>query len=103
MTMIFTYFTCVILFSQRLRNRTLHCFRRYPFRVFLGGAFLLFSNISYRYGLEITDVSYAAGVRQIATLFGVLMGVFLLKESYGFLRFLASLIIVLGIALIRIG
>ena len=103
MTMILTYFTFVVLFSPRLRNRVLHCFIRYPFRVLLGGTLLLFSNISYRYGLEITDVSYAAGVRQAATLFGVLMGVFLLKESYGLLRFLASLVIALGIALIKVG
>ena len=69
----------------------------------LGGALLFFSSISYRYGLEISDVSYAAGVRQTATLFGVLMGVFLLKESYGLLRFFASLVIALGIALIKMG
>ncbi len=102
-TMIFAYFTVVVLSSPRLRNRALHCFTRYPLRVLLGGALLFLSSISYRYGLEITDVSYAAGVRQTATLFGVLMGVFLLKESYGLLRFLASLVIALGIALIKIG
>lgn len=103
MTMILTYFTFVVFFNPRLRKRTLHCFIRYPFRVILGGTLLLFSNLAYRYGLEITDVSYAAGVRQIATLFGVLMGVFLLKEPYGLLRFLASLVIALGIALIKMG
>ena len=64
---------------------------------------LFFSNMSYRFGLEITDVSYAAGVRQSATLFAVLMGVFLLKEPYGIFRFLSGLIIALGIALIKIG
>lgn len=103
MTMIFTYFTLVVLFNSDLRNRPLHCFRHHPFPVLLGGMFLFFSNISYRYGLQATDVSYAAGVRQVATLFAVLMGVFLLKERYGSLRFLASLLIVSGLVLIKIG
>ena len=103
MTMIFTYFTFVVLLNPLLRKRALHCFSHYPHRVLLGGMFLFFSAVSYRYALQITDVSYAAGVRQSATLFGVLMGVFLLKESYGPLRFISSLVIVLGIALIKMG
>ena len=103
MTMIFIYFTSVVLLNKRIRRRALHCFRHYPLRVLLGGILLFFSNISYRFGLEATDVSYAAGVRQSATLFAVLMGVFLLKEPYGLFRFLAGLIIALGIVLIKMG
>ncbi len=103
MTMIFTYFTFVVLFNRDLRKRPLYCFRRHAFPVLLAGTLLFFSNISYRYGLQATDVSYAAGVRQVATLFAVLMGVFLLKEPYGSLRFLASLLIVCGLVLIKIG
>jgi len=103
MTMIFIYFTFVVFSSPRLRERAFHCFRHDSLKVFLGGTLLFFSNISYRYALEITDVSYAAGVRQSASLFAVLMGVFLLREPYGFHRFFASLLIALGIALIKIG
>ena len=103
MTMIFIYFTSVVLLNKRIRSRALHCYRHYPLRVLLGGFLLFFSNISYRFGLEATDVSYAAGVRQSATLFAVLMGVFLLKEPYGLFRFISGLIIALGIVLIKIG
>ena len=103
MTMNFIYFTSVVLLNKRIRNRALYCYRHYPLRVFLGGTLLFFSNISYRFGLEVTDVSYAAGVRQSATLFAVLMGVFLLKETYGLFRFIAGLIIAVGIMLIKIG
>ncbi|MGD9044194.1 MAG: DMT family transporter [Desulfobacterales bacterium] len=103
MTMIFIYFTSVVLLNKRIRSRALHCYRNYPLKVLLGGFLLFFSNISYRFGLEATDVSYAAGVRQCATLFAVLMGVFLLKEPYGLFRFMAGLIIALGIVLIKIG
>lgn len=103
MTMIFIYFTFVVLLDSRIRRRALHCYRHYPYRVLLGGFLLFFSNISYRFGLEITEVSYAAGVRQSATLFSVLMGIFLLKERYGLFRCLAGLIIALGITLIKIG
>jgi drug/metabolite transporter (DMT)-like permease len=102
-TMIFVYFTFVVLFKNHLRSRALHCYRHYPLRVLLGGTLLFFSNMSYRYALQTTDVSYAAGVRQVATFFAVLMGVFLLKEPYGLLRFLASFLIVTGIVLIKIG
>jgi drug/metabolite transporter (DMT)-like permease len=103
MTLIFTYLTFVVLCNGHLRTHALHCFQQYPARVLAGGTLLFFSNISYRFALATTDVSYAAGVRQIATLFAVLMGVFLLKEPYGLLRFFASLVIALGIALIKIG
>lgn len=103
MTMIFTYFTFVVFSSPRLRKRAFHCFRHDSLKVFVGGALLFFSNISYRYALGVTDVSYAAGVRQSASLFAVLMGIFLLREPYGFQRFFASLLIAMGIALIKIG
>ncbi len=103
MTMIFIYFTSVVVLNKRIRHRALHCYRHYPLRVLLGGTLLFFSNISYRFGLEVTDVSYAAGVRQCATLFAVLMGVFLLKEPYGLFRFLSGLIIAAGIVLIKLG
>jgi drug/metabolite transporter (DMT)-like permease len=103
MTMNFIYLTSVVLLNKRIRHRALHCYKNYPLRVFLGGTLLFFSNISYRFGLAVTDVSYAAGARQSATLFAVLMGVFFLKEPYGLFRFLAGLIIALGIVLIKIG
>ena len=103
MTMNFVYFTFVVLLNNRIRQRALHCFRHYPLRVLLGGMILFLSNISYRFGLEVTDVSYAAGARQSATLFAVLMGAFLLKEPYGLFRFIAGLIIAAGIVLIKIG
>jgi len=103
MTMIFAYFTFVVFLSSRLRNRALFCFSHHPLRVLLGGMLLFLSNMTYRFALQTTDVSYAAGVRQVATLFAVLMGVFLLKERYGLLRFLAGLLIVIGIVLIKAG
>ena len=103
MTMNFVYFTFMVLLKNRIRQRALHCFRHYPLRVLLGGMILFLSNISYRFGLEVTDLSYAAGARQSATLFAVLMGAFLLKEPYGLFRFIAGLIIAAGIVLIKIG
>ena len=103
MTMIFAYFTFVVFSTSRLRKRVFHCFCHDTIRVLVGGMLLFFSNMSYRYALGITDVSYAAGVRQSASLFAVLMGVLLLREPYGFRRFSASLLIATGIALIKIS
>jgi uncharacterized membrane protein len=103
MTMIFVYFSFVVFSSPRLRNKAFHCFSHDSLKVFVGGVLLFFSNISYRYALGITDVSYAAGVRQSASLFAVLLGVLFLREPYGLHRLFASLLIALGIALIKIG
>ena len=102
-SMVSLCFTGVVISNGRLRNLTLHCFKNHPFHVFIGGFVLFLSHISYRYALETTQVSYASAVRQIATLFAVLMGIILLKESYGPLRFFASVMITVGIVLIKWG
>jgi len=71
--------------------------------ILLSSIVLLFSSFSFRYGLEISKASYASSVRQVSIIFGVLMGVFLLKEGYGKIRVIASLLIILGTILIKIA
>ena len=60
------------------------------------------------YGLVLTaftlsQVSYVAPAREVGIVFGVLMGVFVLKEQYGGGRLLGAAFIVAGLALIALS
>ncbi len=60
------------------------------------------------YGLVLTAfswsrVSYVAPAREVGIVFGVLMGVFILKEPFGRGRLIGSGVIVLGLALIALS
>lgn len=63
---------------------------------------LLASILTYRYGLKVTEVSYATSVRQVNALFGVLLGIFIFRERLGGLRMAAAGIMVGGIVIIKI-
>lgn len=99
----FVYMTINIMRNKELSKQIFYCHRDSLFRVILGGVLLTLSFLSYRCAMQLTQVSAVAGARQISSLFGVLMGIFLLKEPYGTLRFFATLLIVLGVILIKIG
>ncbi len=71
--------------------------------VILGGIAMAASTVTYRLGLVDMQVSYAAALRQLSALFGVLMGIFFLKESYGLKRIIGSIVIISGIILIGMG
>ena len=101
--LMFLYFTGVVLGSRKLRPRIFESYRNCPFKVMLSGAVLYLSFYLFRYALGIAKVSYAASVRQIASLFGVLLGIYILKEPYGPLRLISTFFIVLGIVLIKMG
>jgi drug/metabolite transporter (DMT)-like permease len=62
---------------------------------------LLASVLTYRYGLKVTEVSYATSVRQVNALFGVGLGIFIFRERLGGLRLAAAGIMVVGIVIIK--
>ncbi len=99
----FLYMTLNILRNPSLRKRILYCHKKHLHNVILGGVFMTLSFLSYRGAMQLAQVSAVAGARQISSLFGVLMGIFLLREPYGPLRFLASVLIIIGVLLIKIG
>ena len=99
----FIYMTLNIMVKPALRKSMFYCHLKNPAHVFLGGFFMTLSFLSYRCAMQLTQVSAVAGARQISSLFGVLMGIFLLKEPYGSLRFLATILIIAGVILIKIG
>ncbi|WP_022671352.1 DMT family transporter [Hippea alviniae] len=99
----FIYMTVNILKNAELKEKIFYCYRNSLPAVIAGGVILTLSFLSYRYAMEMAKISAVAGVRQISSLFGVLMGIFILKEPYGKLRFIASLLIVIGVILIKMG
>jgi uncharacterized membrane protein len=71
--------------------------------ILCSGPIIMASFLSFRYGLNLSPVSYAVPVRQISIVIGVLIGILFLKESYGRIRLISALIITLGAILIRLG
>jgi drug/metabolite transporter (DMT)-like permease len=77
-------------------------FAKEHFKPALGMALILMASIlTYRYGLKITEVSYATSVRQVNALFGVLLGIFIFRERLGGLRIAAAVVMVGGIIIIK--
>ncbi|UCF30436.1 MAG: EamA family transporter [bacterium] len=71
-------------------------------RYLLGAALVLMvSFLTYRFGLKVTDVSYAASVRQVNALFGVILGLTLFREPFGRYRLAAAILIVAGVVTIK--
>ncbi|RMG57385.1 MAG: EamA family transporter [Deltaproteobacteria bacterium] len=85
------------------RSEFLAVFREEGGRVLLAGAILFGSFITYRLGLKMARVSYAASSRQVNALFGVLLGAALFREKFWGTRLVGALLIAVGVALIKIG
>ncbi len=78
-------------------------FTREHWKSAVGMALILLASIlTYRYGLKVTEVSYATSVRQVNALFGVLFGIFIFRERLGGLRMAAALVMVGGVTIIKI-
>jgi len=96
-------FMTLNLLRARYRQRILPEWRRSRHLILAAGPVMMASFLSFRYGLQLAPMSYAVPVRQISLLFGVLIGVFFLGETYGRIRFAAALTILAGVLLIRLG
>jgi len=71
--------------------------------VLWSGPVMLASFLSFRYGLQLSPVSYAVPLRQVSLLIGVLIGILFLGESFGRMRFAASALILCGVFFIWHG
>jgi len=71
--------------------------------VLMSGPVIMASFLTFRYGLNLSPVSYAVPVRQVSILVGVVIGILFLGESFGRIRLCSALLILAGAALIRIG
>jgi len=107
----FTYWLVMFMFlflsmnllRPRYRGRVREEFRSSRILVICSGPVMMGSFLSFRYGLQLSPMSYAVPARQVSLLFGVLIGVLFLGESYGRIRFGAAALILLGTFFIRMG
>jgi drug/metabolite transporter (DMT)-like permease len=107
----FTYLLVVCMFllmslnlsRPRYRGRILAEWRHSRGLILASGPVMLGSFLTFRYGLKLAPVSYAVPVRQVSLLVGVLIGTLFLGEECGRIRFAAALLILAGVALIRLG
>jgi len=91
------------LCRNRYRGRVLQEWHHHKRLILYSGPVMLGSFISFRYGLSLSPVSYAVPVRQVNVLFGVLIGLLFLRESYGRVRVTAACLILLGVLNIHLG
>jgi len=71
--------------------------------ILCSGPVMMASFLTFRYGLNLSQVSYAVPVRQVSIVIGVLIGIVFLKESFGRIRFVSALFIMAGVVMIRFG
>lgn len=71
--------------------------------ILISGPVIMASFLTFRYGLNLSPVSYAVPVRQVSIVFGVLIGILFLGESYGRIRIVSAGCIFAGAILIRFG
>ena len=91
------------LFNNKTRQPFLTHFQRYWFIGLVGGFLSLGS-----YGLALwtmtkLPVALVAALRESAIVFAVILSYFVLREHVSFLRFIASIIIVLGVIAVRLA
>lgn len=67
------------------------------------GILTFFGSLLVLYALKISKVSYLGAARNVSIVFGVLLGSFFLREGYGKIRLIASLLIFGGIFLISVS
>lgn len=96
-------FMTINILRLKYRSRILAELRHSRHLILLSGPVMMGSFFTFRYGLKLAPVSYAVPVRQVSLLIGVLIGVLFLGEECGRIRFGAVLLILAGVALIRIG
>ena len=96
-------FMTLNVMRPKYRGRVMAEFRNSRLLVILSGPVIMASFLSFRYGLQMAPMSYAVPVRQVSLLIGVLIGVLFLGETCGRIRLIATLLVLTGAALIRLG
>ncbi|RNC72707.1 MAG: EamA family transporter [Desulfuromonadales bacterium] len=107
----FTYFLVLLmlglmsinLLRPRYRPLIVAEFREHWRLILVSGPVMMASFLTFRYGLNLSPMSYAVPVRQVSILVGVLIGIFFLGESCGRIRLGAALLILAGAVMIRLG
>jgi drug/metabolite transporter (DMT)-like permease len=107
----FTFIMVLFMFSFMSLNLLRPCYkgrvweewRRNPKLILWSGPVIMASFLSFRFGLQLSPVSYALPVRQVSLLIGVLIGIVFLGESFGRIRLASTTLILSGVFLVWHG
>jgi drug/metabolite transporter (DMT)-like permease len=107
----FTYILVLFMFGYMSLNLLRPCYRGRVLAewrnsrklVLWSGPVMLGSFLTFRYGLQLSPVSYAVPLRQVSLLVGVLIGIFFLGESFGRMRLASTGFILAGVFFIWHG
>ncbi len=91
------------MLRPRYRGRALAELHHSRKLILYSGPVLLASFLAFRYGLQLSPISYAVPLRQVSLLVGVLIGVLFLGESFGRMRLASTSLILLGVVFIWYG
>ncbi|NVN98914.1 MAG: EamA family transporter [Geobacteraceae bacterium] len=103
--MVFFMFTLmsINIMRSRYNGRIIEEWRTNWKLILISGPILMASFIAFRYALKMAPVGYAVPARQVSILFGVLLGMIFLKESFGRIRLASAIVILIGAFLIKMG
>jgi drug/metabolite transporter (DMT)-like permease len=93
-------FLIYLLFLKERRKRYFEIIKKDKFKITLAAILEFSSYLLILYAFRISKVAYIVALRQISVVFGVLYGIWFLKEKYGRVRLTGSLVIFGGIFLI---
>lgn len=93
----------IFLFSRRNGMIAYKYIKKDIKMALLAGLVVFASFISYRYGLNLVKLSYASAIRQVSTVFGMIMGVLIFKEKITANRLLGTFVILVGVVMIKVG
>jgi len=93
----------LFLFSRKSGELTFQNIKKDIRWVLVAGVIVFASFTSYRYGLTMVELSYATALRQVNVMFGAVMGMTLFSEKMTVNKALGTLIIMIGVILIKIG
>lgn len=100
LTLFMTFF--VFIFSLHKREDHWEHFKNNYKILMVAGLVIFLSFLSFRLGLIAVKVTYASALRQVSSLFGVIMGVLILRESFKINRILGAVLIMVGAIIIRL-
>lgn len=90
------------VFITKSKENIFKILKNEKYKIFYTGIGIIFSYSLIIYVMNLSKLSYIVSVREIGVIFSVLLGSIFLKEKYGFVRFISSIFIFLGILLISI-
>ncbi|MCB4205382.1 DMT family transporter [Deferribacterales bacterium Es71-Z0220] len=98
------FMTMFLTIQAKLKYKNhLEEFDKNKIYVLIGGVIIFLSFLSYRLGLVYMNVSYATSLRQINAVFGVLLGIYFLKEKLYLKRIVGAIIISIGAFIIKLN